>query len=151
MADGKFTLLLRLAGEKVEAAGERMRRAQALAVQAQGKMDQLNAFLGEYQQRLRDGGMRGMSISQWQDFQRFLARLQEAVQVQRGETDHAIQRFLLERQAWQDERKRLKAFEKLDEREAARLALAAARRAQKASDEFATRRFWDSQQPPDED
>ncbi|WP_028534012.1 flagellar export protein FliJ [Paludibacterium yongneupense] len=151
MADGKFTLLLRLAGEKVEAAGERMRRAQALAVQAQGKMSQLDAFLSEYQQRLRDGGMRGMSISQWQDFQRFLARLQEAVQVQRGETDHAVQRFLLERQAWQDERKRLKAFEKLDEREAARLALAEARRSQKATDEFATRRFWDSQQVRDED
>ena len=39
-------------------------------------MGLLSSFCrAEYQQRLTQGGMKGMSISQWQDFQKFLLRL----------------------------------------------------------------------------
>jgi flagellar FliJ protein len=143
MAHSKYALLFNLAREKVDAAAERMRKAQANQVAAQGKLSQLNVFLQEYRQRLTDGGMRGMGISQWQDFQRFLRRLDEAVEIQQGEVDRCVQRFMLERQAWQNERKKLKAYEKLMAREAMRAQRAENRQLQKATDEFATRRFWD--------
>ncbi|TDR82934.1 flagellar export protein FliJ [Paludibacterium purpuratum] len=147
MAQSKYALLFNLSQEKVEACAERMRKAQASQVAAQGKLAQLQTFLQEYQQRLTSGGIRGMGITQWQDFQRFLRRLEEALEIQQGEVDRCIQRFMLERLAWQNERKKLKAYEKLMAREALRAQRAEARRMQKATDEFATRRFWDQSQP----
>ncbi|BEV71699.1 hypothetical protein THUN1379_11810 [Paludibacterium sp. THUN1379] len=143
MAHSKYALLLNLAQEKVDAAADRMRKAQAAQVAAQGKLEQLQAFLQEYQHRLTHGGMQGMGIGQWQDFQRFLRRLEEAVEIQQGEVDRCVQRFLMERQAWFLERKKLKAYEKLKAREAERALRAENRRAQKITDEFASRRFWD--------
>lgn len=147
MAPSKYALLLHLAEEKAEAAAERMRKAQASQVAAQGKLTQLQAFLQEYRQRLTDGGVRGMGIGQWQDFQRFLLRLREAEEIQQGEVDRCVQRFMLERLAWQNERKQLKAYEKLMERERVHAQRVANRREQKATDEFASRRFWDQSQP----
>jgi flagellar FliJ protein len=149
MADSKYALLLRLAQEKLDAAADRMRRAQAQQLNAEGKLRQLNDFLHEYQDRLRNGGMQGMGIGQWRDFQRFLLRLQEAVQIQQGEVDRSTQRFLLEKQSWQDERRQLKAYEKLMERERERAEKAEARREQKRTDEFAARRFWEQTHPDD--
>lgn len=142
-ATSKYALLLNLAQEKVDAAAERMRVAQAAREAARHKLTQLNAFLAEYQQRLTSGGMRGMGIAQWQDFQRFLQRLHEAVDIQQGEVDRCVQRFLLERQSWLSERRQLKAYEKLMERERERAQKAEARLEQKRTDEFASRRFWD--------
>lgn len=143
MANSKYALLLHLAQEKLDAAAERMRQAQAQQVSAEGKLQQLNDFLLEYQARLRIGGVHGMGINQWRDFQQFLLRLQDAVQVQQGEVERCIQRFMLEKQSWQNERKQLKAYEKLMERERERAQRAEARREQKFTDEFAARRFWD--------
>jgi flagellar FliJ protein len=149
MADSKYALLLHLAEEKLDAAAERMRQAQILQTRAEAKLQQLKDFLAEYQVRLRTGGVRGMGINQWRDFQQFLLRLQEAVQIQQGELERCIQRFMLEKQMWQTERKQLKAYEKLMERERERAVRAEARREQKVTDEFAARRFWDQSHPED--
>lgn len=126
-----------------------MRRAQVQQNNAQNKLRQLNEFLAEYQSRLKVSGARGMGVGQWRDFQHFLRRLEEAVGVQQGEVDQSVQRFLLERQGWQNERRQVKAYEKLMERERERLQVAEARREQKQTDEFASRRFWDQTQGED--
>ncbi len=144
MAESKYVLLIRLAQEKVDAAAERMRRAQNHLAQAQGKLAQLNAFVAEYRQRLCDGGMKGMSIAQWQDWRLFLTRLDDAVEIQQRDVDRATQHYVLERHGWTEARKRLKAFEKLLERENEKARLIAGRREQKVTDEFAARKFWDS-------
>ena len=145
MAESKYALLLVLAQEKADAAARRMQLAQKGHQSAQNKLTQLTVFLDEYRQRLTSGGVRGMGIGQWQDFQRFLQRLQEAVQIQQGEQDRCLQHFLLERRAWQHERKQLKAFEKLLEREQQRALALELRREQRSMDEFAVRGFWQGQ------
>ena len=148
-AASKYALLRNLAQDKVDAAAERMRIAQTNQQSARVKLGQLQEFLSEYQHRLTSGGMRGMGIAQWQDFQRFLHRLQEAVEIQQGEVDRCVQRFMLERQSWLSEQRQLKAYEKLIERERMLAEKAEARRAQKQTDEFASRRFWDQTHPDD--
>lgn len=148
-AASKYALLFNLAQEKVDAAAERMRQAQASHESAKSKLAQLQVFLAEYRHRLTEGGMRGMGIAQWQDFQRFLLRLDEAVQIQQGEVDRCVQRFMLERQSWLSERRQLKAYEKLMERERERAQKAEARREQKQTDEFASRQFWNQSHPDD--
>jgi len=143
MAQSKYLLLIKLTQDKQEAAAERMRQAQAKLVDAMNRQQQLEGFRDEYRQRLTSGGMKGMSIGQWQDFQKFLGRLDEAVRIQAGDVEFAKQRFIMERQAWRNEYKKLKAYEKLLEREQAEEKVREARREQKMTDEFATRRFWD--------
>jgi flagellar FliJ protein len=131
MAQSKYTFLIKLAEDKQAAAAERMRQAQAKVLDAMNRQEQLENFRNEYRERLTTGGMKGMSIAQWQDFQKFLGRLDEAVRIQQGDTEFAKQRFIMERQAWRNEHKKLKAYEKLLERELEREQLAQARREQK--------------------
>ncbi|KUM02469.1 flagellar export protein FliJ [Chromobacterium subtsugae] len=140
---GKYQLLIHLAEERQQAAAERMSLAQNRLNEARARLEQLDAFREEYRQRLVGGGGKGMSIVQYQDFHRFLSRLDEAMIQQQQDLDRCTQRFVMERQAWQMEYKKLKAYEKLLQREQEREAREEARRQQKQTDEFATRQFWD--------
>ncbi|MCW3479447.1 flagellar export protein FliJ [Neisseriaceae bacterium JH1-16] len=145
MFKSQYALLLRLATENQQAAAERMRLTQGRLQAAEDRLAQLGEFREEYRRRSLSQGAQGIAPALWQDFQRFLLRLNEALDTQQGEVDRLMQRFLLERQGWQDARKREKAFEKLLEREKELWQLAEGRRQQKISDEFATRQFWDRQ------
>ncbi|OBU88031.1 flagellar export protein FliJ [Chromobacterium subtsugae] len=140
---GKYQLLIHLAEERQQAAAERMSLAQNRLSEARARLEQLDAFREEYRHRLVGGGGKGMSIVQYQDFHRFLSRLDEAMIQQQQDLDRCTQRFVMERQAWQMEYKKLKAYEKLLQREQEREAREEARRQQKQTDEFATRQFWD--------
>ncbi|MBX9348951.1 flagellar export protein FliJ [Chromobacterium piscinae] len=143
MAASKYQLLIHLADERQQAAAERMGMAQSRLAESRSRLDQLDAFREEYRQRLVSGGGQGISIIQYQDFRRFLSRLDEAMIQQQQDVDRCAQRFVMERQAWQMEYKKFKAYEKLLQREREREAQKEARLQQKQTDEFATRQFWD--------
>lgn len=149
MAESKYLFLKKLAQDKEESAAERMRVAQSRLSEAETRLEQLRTFHAEYQQRLVASGMKGMSVLQWRDFQAFIARLAEALKTQENEVDRARQNHALEKHAWQEERKRVKAFEKLMEREAEEALKRENRAQQKTTDEFAARKFWDTQHKPE--
>lgn len=144
MPKSKYALLMRLAEEKQEAAAERVNQAQRTLTEATSKLTQLKTFVDEYQQRLTDRGSRGIGIVEWQDFRRFLARLDEAVCTQQQQVDRAAQRFLLERHAWQDAKKSCRTFEKLIAREKERAQREERRQEQKMTDELASRHTWNN-------
>ncbi|POZ60480.1 flagellar export protein FliJ [Chromobacterium alticapitis] len=143
MAESKYQLLIKLADERQQAAAERMSLAQNALNQARMRLEQLDGFREEYRQRLVVSGGKGISVIQYQDFRRFLLRLDEAMAQQKQDVERCMQRFVLERQAWQHEYKKLKAYEKLLQRELEREALLESKREQKRTDEFSTRQFWD--------
>ncbi|AXE28549.1 flagellar export protein FliJ [Chromobacterium phragmitis] len=143
MAASKYELLIHLAEERQQAAAERMSLAQNRLAESRARLEQLDAFREEYRQRLVGGSGRGISIVQYQDFRRFLSRLDDAMVQQQQDADRCAQRFVMERQAWQMEYKKFKAYEKLLQREREREAQKEAKRQQKQTDEFATRQFWD--------
>ncbi|UTH74351.1 flagellar export protein FliJ [Chromobacterium sp. IIBBL 290-4] len=143
MAQSKYQLLIQLADEKQQAAAERMGAAQNRLIQAQSRQQQLHDFREEYRHRLVDSGGKGISVMQYQDFCKFLLRLDEAMTQQTQEVERCTQRFVMERQAWQMEYKKFKAYEKLLQREIEREAQKEAKLQQKQTDEFATRQFWD--------
>ena len=136
----KFDLLIRLATDRLDAAADRMRKAQAAQQQAENTLLQVKGFIQDYQQRMLQQGQAGTSVAQWADFRLFMQKLDDALQQQQREVDRAMQRFLMEKQAWLQQRKQLKSYEVLLEREKARLALKQRRQEQKALDEFAARR-----------
>ncbi|SCK20978.1 flagellar export protein FliJ [Vogesella sp. LIG4] len=135
----KFALLLRLANDRLDAAAERMRKAQQAQLQAQQMLQQLEGFIADYQQRMLQSGQAGMSIAQWQDYRLFMQKLDDAREQQLGQVELSAQRFMVEKQAWLQERRKLKSFEVLQKREEQRAALGQKRREQKTLDEFAAR------------
>ncbi len=136
----KFDLLIRLATDRLDAAADRMRKAQAAQQQAENTLLQVKGFIQDYQQRMLQQGQAGTSVAQWADFRLFMQKLDDALEQQQREVDRAMQRFLMEKQAWLQQRKQLKSYEVLQAREKARLALKQRRQEQKALDEFAARR-----------
>ena len=136
----KFDLLIRLATDRLDAAAERMRKAQAAQQQAENTLLQVKGFIQDYQQRMLQQGQAGTSVAQWADFRLFMQKLDDALQQQQREVDRAMQRFLMEKQAWLQQRKQLKSYEVLLAREKARQTLKQRRQEQKNLDEFATRR-----------
>lgn len=135
----KFDLLIRLATDRMDAAAERMRQAQQMQQQAERTLQQIAGFIQDYQQRMVLQGQGGTSVAQWADYRLFLQKLEDAHVQQQREVERATQRFLLERQAWLQQRKQLKSYEVLQVRERERLALRQRRQEQKALDEFAAR------------
>lgn len=136
----KFDLLIRLATDRMDAAAERMRKAQAAQQQAENTLLQVKGFIRDYQQRMLQQGQAGTTVGQWADFRLFMQKLDDALQQQQREVDRAMQRFLMEKQAWLLQRKQLKSYEVLLARDQARQSLKQRRQEQKALDEFAARR-----------
>lgn len=137
----RYALLTRLATDRTDAAAKLMGEAQQRMVQAGQKLAQLEQFLAEYRmQRIRRAGA-GMTAVQWADYQRFLERIETAVNLQREEVARSEAEAEACRTRWLAERKKLKAFETLDEQAARREEAARARREQKLTDELATRGF----------
>ena len=129
--------------ETAETARDRqaVRARQALSAQAQGEatLQRLREFRAECLARTpaaRHGRADGLSLA---DTQRFLTRLDEAIDVQQQEVRRRTgvadeeQRRLLQAQ------QRVLAFQALRQRRASALALRESRTAQRQSDEFAAR------------
>lgn len=135
----KFELLLRLAGDRVDAAAERMRKAQQQQLQAQQTLQQLDNFIADYQQQMLHKGQAGMSVTQWADYRLFMQKLDDARAQQQQELERSLQRFAVEKQGWLQERRKLKSYEVLQKREQNRADLALKRREQKTLDEFSAR------------
>jgi flagellar FliJ protein len=135
----KFDLLIRLATDRMDAAAERMRKAQLAQQQAENTLAQVKGYIQDYQQRMLALGQGGTTVAQWADYRLFLQKLEDAQKQQEREVERAVQRFLMEKQAWLLQRKQLKSYEVLVVREQARQALRQRRQEQKALDEFAAR------------
>ncbi|WP_022653127.1 flagellar export protein FliJ [Aquaspirillum serpens] len=137
----KYQLLIRLAQEKLDAAANRMGMAQQSLSTAQRKLQQVESFLAEYRNRRIERGAVGIGVAQWLDYQRFLERLESAVEVQLQEVKTCEVIYAETRELWQTARQHLKAMETLHTAEQQRLLQQQMRREQKQTDELATRAF----------
>ena len=139
--NSRYALLTRLATDRTDAAAKLMGQAQQRLVQAGQKLAQLEQFLAEYRMQRIQRASTGMSAVQWADYQRFLERIETAVNAQREELVLREAECEATHTRWLAERKKLKAFETLDEQAAQREQAVKARREQKLTDELATRGF----------
>ena len=129
--------------ERAQAARDRLalearQTAQALQ-QSQATLERLRQFRADY--LARSPASRGAAVSAQAlvDWQRFLARLDDAIRMQSQECEHRQQLHDARRQQLGDGQRRLMAFETLVKRRAAVRDAALARRAQRDADEVAAR------------
>ncbi|MFD0669593.1 flagellar export protein FliJ [Ramlibacter sp. MAHUQ-53] len=107
--------------------------------QAQATLDQLGRFREDTLARSPTGRVGGFSADRLHDWQLFMTRLDEALDLQRAECERRAQALAMRQQQLADGQRRLMAFEALAARQAAERQRRQARQAQRDSDEFAAR------------
>ncbi len=106
---------------------------------AKAKLEMLQHYRDEYATRFRESAQNGLSQREWQNFQQFLNRLDEAIDVQRKTVATQIRHTAAGQAEWQKQKKKLMAFDTLSDRHFARENAREMKREQKIQDEFAAR------------
>ena len=106
---------------------------------AKAKLEMLQHYRDEYATRFRESAQNGLSQREWQNFQQFLNRLDEAIDMQRKMVATQTRHTAAGQVAWQQQKKKLMAFDTLSDRHFARESAREMKREQKIQDEFAAR------------
>jgi flagellar FliJ protein len=106
---------------------------------AKAQLEMLLGYRDEYANRFREAAQNGLAQSEWHNFQQFLGRLDEAIELQRATVATRAQNTAAGQAQWQQQRKKLKAFDTLSERYFTSENAKETKREQKLQDEFAAR------------
>lgn len=134
----KVALLAR--SRENEAANALQRNKQALVDSSQ-RLEQLKGFKQEYEHRLQAMAGSGMDARQLADYRRFLASLNDAIDVQGQEVGRGEERVQASHEEFVDKSLRRGNVDELIGRSRAAQAVEEARREQKATDEGTLARF----------
>lgn len=132
-----LNVLIDVANEAVDEAARAMKTAAMERDKAKEQLEMLHAYRLDYAQRLLENTGSGVTASNYLNFRRFLATLDDAIAQQNTIVAQSESRLEAGRQQWYAEKRRLSAFEALDTRQRQQLARREARREQRASDEIA--------------
>lgn len=118
------------------------RLAELLAAErdAKVKLGMLQQYRDEYATRFRESAQKGLTQREWHNFQQFLNRLDEAIDVQRKTVATQVRNTAAGQVQWQQQKKKLQAFDTLSERHFASENARELKKEQKVQDEFAARK-----------
>lgn len=139
MAQFPLQTLLDLTQQRFSDAERRLQQANALLQAEQQKLNVLQTYRREYEQKLLNAQQGGLSVTQWRDFQLFISKLDTAIDQQQTSVQHATDFAHSAREQWDEQRKKLKGFETLADQHRRAEDLRESRREQKQSDEFAAK------------
>ena len=131
---------------RADDATQRLARLIASERDAKDKLALLQQYRDEYAMRFRQAAQNGLSKSEWRNYQEFLNRIDEAIEVQRRTVASQVQHTATGQSQWREQRTKLKAFDTLSERHFASESALEGKLEQKKQDEFAARR--DTEQEP---
>ncbi|MGY8525671.1 flagellar export protein FliJ [Paracidovorax citrulli] len=134
-----LTTLVDLAQNDTDAAARELGRLQGLRTQAEQQLKALTQYREEYRGRMQTMMQTGMQSARWHDFSQFLDSLDAAIRHQTDALAKAESQLLAGRANWQKQKQRLNSFDTLVARAEAREQVVAARREQRANDEYAAR------------
>jgi flagellar FliJ protein len=107
--------------------------------QASTRYALLVRYRDEYHSRFLLAAENGLGLSEWSNYTRFIARIDDAIVTAAQSVAQTQQRTLAGQQDWMGKQGRVKAFSTLADRHQAVLAGEEQRAEQKASDEFGAR------------
>lgn len=108
--------LLHLAQQKNDAATRKLGQLNQLQQSAQGKLDMLQQFRKDYQDKFQEAVSNGMDHHDLRNFQDFINRLDEAITQQRGVIEQAKRSVQSGRSELSDTQRRMKSFDTLAQR-----------------------------------
>ena len=124
---------------RADEATQQLARLIANERDARNKLAMLQQYRDEYATRFRQAAQNGLSPREWHNYQEFLNRLDEAIAAQSQTVAQQARNTANGQVHWQQQRKKLKAFDTLSERHQARENAREQRQDQKVQDEFALR------------
>jgi flagellar FliJ protein len=131
--------LIGLAQDDVDAAAQRLGRAQREANYARAQFDSLVQYRDEYHTRFTSTAQSGMPAGNMRNFQAFIDTLDAAIEQQRKLVNAANARVEAAKPDWQRQKQKLGSYEVLQARGEAAQAQQMARREQRDADEHAAR------------
>lgn len=113
-----FTLqpLLHLAQQKNDAATRKLGQLNQQHQSAQGKLDMLQQFRKDYQEKFQEAASNGMDHHDLRNFQEFINRLDEAITQQRSVIEQSQRSVQSGRSELSDAQRRMKSFDTLAQR-----------------------------------
>jgi flagellar FliJ protein len=131
--------VLDLMQSRADEATRNLARLIANEKDAKAKLDLLLGYRDEYANRFNVAAQNGLTQREWQNFQHFLGRIDEAIEQQRKAVAVQVQNTAAGQLQWQQQRKKLKAIDTLSVRHFASENAREQKREQKLQDEFAAR------------
>jgi flagellar FliJ protein len=137
MATFRLEPLVKFAEERREAAAQELQRHRAQLTQAEEKLRQLQGFLADYQARLGQTAVQGVSVQTLIDFQQFIGKLEVAIRSQSEDVVRCRQHWENAQEVWMERERELKAYLALRDRHDREELRKDNRRDQRMQDEFA--------------
>ncbi|MDE1181216.1 flagellar export protein FliJ [Paraburkholderia sp.] len=131
--------LIDMAQDDVDAAAQRLGRAQRERTEVENQLNALVQYRDEYHARFTASAQSGMAAGNMRNFQAFIDTLDAAIQQQRNLLTMATQRVEAAKPDWQKQKQKLGSYEILQARGEAAEAKVVARREQRDADEHAAR------------
>ncbi|MDR3220671.1 MAG: flagellar export protein FliJ [Candidatus Accumulibacter sp.] len=131
--------VLDLMQDRADEATRSLARLIANEKDAKAQLDMLLGYRDEYAGRFSEAAQNGLTQSAWSNFQQFLGRLDEAIEQQRAIVATRVRNTATGQLQWQQQRKKMKAFDTLSARHFTSENAREIKREQKLQDEFAAR------------
>ena len=141
-ATSTLDTLIDLATDERDAAASALGRLQQARRASEQKLQALVDYRAEYQRRFDDAMANGMSMSSLQNYQRFVASLEQAIDHQRRALDTSERHVETGNSNWRARQRRLNSFDVLATRRRDAAAKTEAKREQRQTDEFASRALF---------
>ncbi len=135
--------LLDLTQTRMDDAARRLGQLIASEQEGTRKLELLQNYRAEYETRFHDAARNGLSPEAWRNYAGFLGRIDEAVAVQAAAVERSRRLTVAGQETWTEQRNKVKAFDTLQKRFEAGEARKAAKQEQRASDEYAAKRYRD--------
>jgi flagellar protein FliJ len=132
-------MLIELAQNELDAAAQRLGRAQRERNDTEAQLNALVQYRNEYYSRFMASAQLGMAAGNMRNFQAFIDTLDAAIEQQRRQLANATARVEAAKPEWQKQKQKLGSYEVLQARGEAAEARKTARREQRDSDEFGAR------------
>lgn len=135
--------LLDLAQNRLDDATRRLGELIAGEHECQKKLQLLEDYRTEYQERFLEAARNGIGPDAWRNFSVFIGRIDDAIAVQRQALDQSRQAIVGGQEAWVAQRNKVKAFDTLNQRQHTAQVRREQRDEQRQSDEHAAKTFRD--------
>ena len=136
MAEFRLLPLLQYAEERRDTAARDLQKLRQAWLQEEEKLAQLKYYLNDYHDRLSGSVTGGVTVHVMRDFQRFIGKLELAIDAQNREILRCQQQWEIGQQLWMEREREVKTYETLRSRHEAEELAKAIQREQRLQDEF---------------
>ena len=147
-APSALSLLIEQAQERVDEAARILAKHISQRKASQDKLQMLQTYRQEYQQRLEGSAREGVAPHELLNFRDFIAKLDTAITQQENEVGYWDETVQASQQNWLGEQRKLKSYDVLDKRRVSQAQDKENKLQQKQNDEFSMNSYFRKQTSP---